>query len=162
MAPSERIVLRGLVLRRWSPDDVAALVTAVRGSLKHLRPWFPWAAEPPSFSSERKFLDTAAHRRRAGEAFEYAILDSAEQTLLGGAGARSRPGSGVWDIGYWVHVDHVRRGIATASAAALTRVAMSFAATERVEIHCDQANEASARVAAGWVSGSTAFRTTRS
>jgi RimJ/RimL family protein N-acetyltransferase len=73
-------------------------------------------------------------------------LDAAESQLLGGIGLHDRVGPGGWDIGYWVHIAHTGRGVATTAAAALTDVAFSLPATERVEIHCDEANTASAAV----------------
>ena len=36
--------------------------------------------------------------------------------LVGALGLHRRVGPGALEIGYWVHVDHTRRGIATASA----------------------------------------------
>jgi RimJ/RimL family protein N-acetyltransferase len=144
--PPERIELRDLVLRRWSATDADALVTAVRESLEHLRPWFPWAAESPTLSAERGFLGTTIGQWDAGKAFAYGIFDSAERALLGTIGLR-RQAEDAWDVGYWLHVDHTGRGIATTAAATLTGVAMEHLRAERVEIHCDRANEASAKVA---------------
>jgi RimJ/RimL family protein N-acetyltransferase len=47
-----------------------------------------------------------------------------------------------------VHVAHTRRGIATECAAALTTVGLALRGVERIEIHCDAANAASAAVPA--------------
>ena len=68
-------------------------------------------------------------------------------TLLGGAGLHRRAGPKVGDIGYWTRSDRVGRGYATAAAKALTDVAFDLVPDiERVEIHMDRANEASAAV----------------
>jgi RimJ/RimL family protein N-acetyltransferase len=146
--PSERIVLRDLVLRRWSPDDAAVLTTAVQKSFEHLRPWMPWAAERPSLRDEQGFLDRMVRMWDAGEVFAYGIFEPSEKALLGGVGLYDDPGPGAWEIGYWVHIDHTRRGVATTGAAALTGLALTLDGTERVEIQCDQSNKASAAVAA--------------
>jgi RimJ/RimL family protein N-acetyltransferase len=49
-------------------------------------------------------------------------------------------------IGYWIHVDHIGLGYATETSAALTKVAFTIEGMDRVEIHCDPANLASAAV----------------
>jgi RimJ/RimL family protein N-acetyltransferase len=72
-------------------------------------------------------------------------LDSGE--LVGGAGLHQRAGPTVVEIGYWVRTDRTGRGYATAAAGALTDAAFThLAGIERVEIHMDQANLASAAV----------------
>jgi RimJ/RimL family protein N-acetyltransferase len=144
--PADRIVLTNLVLRRWSRSDALILLAAVLESFEHLHPWMPWAAHPPVLSDEDGFLDSAVRQWATGEAFLYGIFDRSEQTLLGSIGLYDRVGSGGWEIGYWVHTDRIRHGIATTSAAVLTDVALSLPGTQRVEIHCDQANTASVAV----------------
>jgi RimJ/RimL family protein N-acetyltransferase len=54
----------------------------------------------------------------------------------------SRIGAGGFELGYWVHPAHVRRGYATAAAAALVAEAFRVGA-DRVEIVHDLANIAS-------------------
>jgi RimJ/RimL family protein N-acetyltransferase len=142
--PADRIVLQDLVLRRWSKSDAMILLTAVGESFEHLHPWMPWAAHPPVLIDQAGFLDAAVRQWATNEAFLYGIFDRSEQTLLGGIGLHDRVGG--WEIGYWVHIARIRHGIATTSAAVLTDVALSLPALRRVEIHCDQANTASAAV----------------
>jgi RimJ/RimL family protein N-acetyltransferase len=147
-APSERIALRDFVLRRWTNADAPSMLTAVHESFDHLHPWMPWAAERPSLRVEQEFIARTSREWADGTTFAYAIFDPSESTLLGSVGLHGRVGPGGWEIGYWVHVDHTGRGIATTSAAVLTGVALSFPGTERVEIHCDETNAASAAVPA--------------
>lgn len=144
--PADRIVLSDLVLRRLSANDAVPLLTAVTESFEHLHPWMPWAADRPTISVQHEYLDAMTRQWDTGETFCYGIFDSAEEEFLGSVGLHSRVGPGGWDIGYWVRVDHVGRGIATACSAVLTGVCLSLPGTERVEIHCDEANAASAAV----------------
>jgi RimJ/RimL family protein N-acetyltransferase len=141
--PPERIVLRGMVLRRWSEDDVDGSLRAVATSYDHLHAWMPWAARPPDRASQRGHMRTALARWRRGEAYGYGIFALDETTVLGGIGLHRRIGPGGLEIGYWVHAGHTRQGIASTAAAALTEVAFALPGTERVEIHCDQGNVAS-------------------
>src|SRR5262249_34501416 len=48
--------------------------------------------------------------------------------------------------GYWIASGKTRRGYATAAARALTPVALELSGAGRVEIHCDEANTASAAI----------------
>jgi RimJ/RimL family protein N-acetyltransferase len=66
--------------------------------------------------------------------------------VVGAAGLHRRIGPRAIEIGYWVHVDHTGRGIATRVAAALTEAALALPDVDRVEIHCDRANVRSAAI----------------
>ena len=68
--------------------------------------------------------------------------------MLGGTGLYMRSGPDVREIGYWIHVDHIGKGLATESTAALTNVAFAVDGVSRVEIRCDPANVRSAAVPA--------------
>ncbi len=68
---------------------------------------------------------------------------------LVGTIALHRRSDDVAEIGYWVRSDRTRRGYATAAAGALTFVAFDrLPEVQRVIIRMDQANVASAAVAA--------------
>jgi RimJ/RimL family protein N-acetyltransferase len=148
--PPERMpTASGAVLRRARPTDAEAFAGAVRESLDHLRHWMPWAvpvaAETPV---QRDRLIMADASWAEGTDYEFAILPADERRVIGGCGLMRRIGPGAIEIGYWVHVDHTRQGHATAAARALTDAAWTLPDVERVEIHCDEANVASAAVPA--------------
>jgi RimJ/RimL family protein N-acetyltransferase len=66
--------------------------------------------------------------------------------VIGGCGLYPRVGPGAVEVGYWIAVGHTSRGLATRAAAALTKVALADPRIDRVEIHCDHRNIASARI----------------
>jgi RimJ/RimL family protein N-acetyltransferase len=144
--PPERMTSDGVVLRRYERSDVPALVVAVNESADHLRPWMPWARQPATVESMTAFVAGAMADFDAGRTFGYVILDRDEGTVVGGSGLHTRRGSGVLEIGYWVHAFWTRRGIASGAAGALTSAAFSLDGIQRVEIHCDETNAASAGV----------------
>ena len=147
--PAYRVQTARLVLRCWRPEDATLLEQAVVESLDHLRPWMPWAADEPIDRSARiELLRTFRGRFDLGEEFVYAIFDRGESRVLGGTGLHLRSGPTTREIGYWIHADHVGQGLATEAAGALTRIAIEIDAVSRVEIRCDPANAASARVPA--------------
>ena len=61
----------------------------------------------------------------------------ADGTIVGAGGLHARVGPDALEIGYWVHADWTRRGVATALAAALCDEAFSEARIATVEIHHD-------------------------
>jgi ribosomal-protein-serine acetyltransferase len=146
MAPlPEGAVGDGVTLRRWAPADAPALHAAVVASTEHLRPWMPWIAEEPKTLEQRRELIATWDREwAAGGDCPTGIWVDGE--LVGACGLHRRIGAGGLEIGYWVHVDHVGRGIATRAAEAAVAMAFSVPDIEVVEIHQDTANPTSGRV----------------
>lgn len=142
-----RIETERLVLRCWTAADAPLFKAAVDGSLPELRRWIPWAKDEPSPIAMLK-ARLRGYRRDflEGRNALYAVLDTTEGEVLGGAGLYRRVGPGALEIGYWIRSDQAGRGIATEAAAALTDAAFETAGVERVEVHCDPRNEASAAI----------------
>lgn len=142
-SPPETLSHGQAMLRRWRPDDAAALLTAVIESHEHLRHWMPWA---DGYDAERaaEYLRGCDTQWEEGTAFNYAITIGGQ--IVGSAGLHDRVGAGGLEIGYWVHKDWTGRGIATDATAALTEAALELPGIDRVEIYHDAANVASGRV----------------
>lgn len=139
-------LVRGpLVIRSWRESDVDALAAAVSESLEHLRPFMPWVANEPMSPPERQALIERwnAEADASGDEVVGLFLDG---RVVGGSGFHRRIGEGGLEIGYWVHRDFIRQGIATSAAAALTDEAFRRPGIDRVEIHHDVANVASGGV----------------
>jgi RimJ/RimL family protein N-acetyltransferase len=148
--PPERMqTASGALLRRARPADAEAFAAAVGESLGHLRRWMPWAIPVAAeVRVQRDRLVMADASWVDGSDYEFAVLPADQRRIIGGCGLMRRVGPGAIEIGYWVHVDHTRRGHATAAARALTDAAWTLPDVDRVEIHCDEANHASAAVPA--------------
>ena len=143
--PTLDIVRDDLVIRPYRSGDAAALVESVTESAEHLRPWMPWIAhEPQSVEDRLAFIAEGNRAWEAGGDMSFGIFLG--EKLVGGCGLHRRGGPEQLDIGYWVHVDHVGKGYATAAAGALTGAAFLLPGIEYVEIHHDKANVASRRV----------------
>jgi len=145
-APSEELPAGPAVLVRTAIGDTDALVATVNASLDHLRPWMPWAQVPATTESIGTFLAGANAAWEAGTEFQYLMAEPDTRSIVGCCGLHARLGVGALEIGYWVHVDHLRRGLASSAARALTEAAFGIDAVTRLEIHCDAANTASAGV----------------
>jgi RimJ/RimL family protein N-acetyltransferase len=146
--PAYRIQTQHQILRCWNPADAPLLKSAIDESIDHLYPWMPWAAEEPRPLQQK--VDLIRRWRGQfdlGQDFVYGIFNLDESRVLGGSGLHTRVGQEALEIGYWIHREYTGRGLATEAAAALTRVAFEVHRVQRVEIHCDPQNTASARVA---------------
>ncbi len=145
-ATAYRVLTARLALRCFAPADAPLLKRAIDESRAHLAPFMPWARV------EQSLEETYALCRRFRGLFDldqdhhFTVLDAAETHLLGGAGLHPRVGAGALEIGYWIHGAHLRRGLATEVAAALTRVGFELFGLERIEIHVNVGNTASAGV----------------
>jgi RimJ/RimL family protein N-acetyltransferase len=143
----ERIETNGPELRRWTAHDAEALARVVAENDEHLRPWMPWMAREPM-----PLVDRVALLSRWDEEWkdggDVVLGVFLEGELAGSCGLHRRIGPGGLELGYWIAKDRLRRGLATTVARALTETALAVPGVERVEIHHDRANEASAGVPA--------------
>jgi len=134
-------------LRRCRVDDLPALLAAVAASLAELGQWMPWAQTMPTAEDELAVLVDAESSFDAGTEWIYLLYELDSGELVGGTGLHQRVGPEGVEIGYWVRSDRTGRGYATAAAGALTHAAFTHLGhVERVEIHMDAANAASAAV----------------
>ena len=135
--PPEVLECGPVTLRRWRDGDEEALFVAVIESQDHLRPWMPWV---PGYTRQHayEFVVVCDRDWDTGAAFNYAI--TVDGAIAGSCGLMARLGPGALEIGYWVHRDHVRRGLATAATEALTDAAFDLPGIEWVEIVHDELN----------------------
>ena len=141
--PGELLTYGPVTLRRWRAADSEAVCNLVLGSMEHLRPWLPWAA---GFGPQdaAQFTERCEQEWESGTAFNYAVTSGG--VAVGSCGLMARIGPGGLEIGYWVDAGHLRRGLATAAAAALVSAAFGLPGIDRVEIVHDEANVASSGV----------------
>jgi len=136
-----------LVLRRVRAADAGPLAAAVSASMEHLRPWMPWATpEAADPRTQRARVAEADEMWAAGTDYIYSVFAAEESALVGAIGLHRRVGDGGIEIGYWIAEAQTHRGFGTAAAEALTSVALGLPWVRRVEIHCDEANAASAAI----------------
>lgn len=143
----DRIEADGLLLSRWKVDDAEALGRLVADNAEHLRPWMPWMAQEPRTLADRIALIQGWEQEwSAGGDVVLAVVHGGE--IAGSCGMHRRIGRGGIELGYWIAVRHLRQGVATAVARALTDTALGLPGIDRVEIHHDTNNRASAGIPA--------------
>jgi peroxiredoxin (alkyl hydroperoxide reductase subunit C) len=141
----ERIEGHGLLLRRWLVGDARAMEQAIAESAEHLRPWMAWMAESPQTLKQRGAMLREWEREwlEGGDVLLAIFVDG---RVAGSCGLHRRRGPDVLEIGYWIHVSFLRRGLATTVARMLTDAAFSVPDIHRTEIHHDKANTSSAAI----------------
>lgn len=133
----------GLLLRRWAPDDAAAVLGAfadpsMRGQ----------SAEPiDSAQAARRWLAGQDERWNAGSGFAFAVVDGTDE-ILGNisAGAVDRRHNTGW-VSYWTTPSARGRGIASAACRAVADWAFTDAELFRLELGHRVNNPASCAVA---------------
>jgi len=141
------IVTERVVARAYEVADAEAMDAAMKANHLRLREWMPWAwDEPQTIDTRRNLLTMFRTKFDAGEDFMMGMFDRESGALLGGTGLHPRVGPGALEIGYWLKADAEGHGLMTEVAGALTQVALGLGLAERVEIHCDPANERSRAV----------------
>lgn len=144
---SYRIETERIVARCYEPGDAAELSATILRNVTHLAPWLPWAA------TQNHDLESITERIRLfrgkydlGQDHVMGVWDRKESRLVGGTGFHIRVGENAYEIGYWIDRDHLRQGLATHVAAALTKVAFEYEGVHRMNIHMQVGNEASKAV----------------
>lgn len=133
----------GLVLRRPDPIDAEAITEAIQDSLDELRPWMPWAADPPEVDQQAVRLAVVGEAFDAGGDASYTVF--LDDIVVGVVGVHDRVEPDGREIGYWLRTGWTGRGLMTRAVGALVQVVFD-AGVERIEIHCDEANRRSAGV----------------
>ncbi len=107
----------------------------------------PWAHDEPKTVEEKvQLLRRFRGQFDLGEEFVYGLFSSDESEVVGGSGFHRRVGQGAFEIGYWIRSSQAGQGFATEVTSALTRVGFEVCEVDRIEIHCEPANERSIRI----------------
>jgi len=142
----DSLVDTAVTLRRYRPSDVDAVHESIDASFEELRRWMPWSQTRPTERSVKDFVHPSVIRFGGDADANYAITLTDGGRYVGGCGLMPRAGVRRLEIGYWVDTRYTRRGIATTAARLLTGAAFALSDIDSVEIHCDEANVASACV----------------
>lgn len=136
-----------LLLRSYQLADATALQDAITTSLPELRKWMPWAQKDPTLEGQEA---TILHfQKKEAEGKEWTLgLFLTDGTFLGSSGYRLEDAeTPEYEIGYWLDTRHTGKGYATEAVKAQTSHLFQALGANRVSIHCQAENHASASVA---------------
>jgi RimJ/RimL family protein N-acetyltransferase len=148
VTPAYSIHTSRLLIRCWALEDAPAVKDAIEANLEPMRPWMPWLAQYP-VPIEAQVADLRGMRRKfdGDEDYCYGVFDRPSGEVVGGCGLHPRSGPDSRELGYWIRADRWGQGLATELAAALIRVGFEVLGVGRIDLRCEPANRASARVA---------------
>ena len=126
-------------LRPWAESDLPLLERASRdryvATIEHLPAPFE---ERPA----RAWIEV----RRTPPVQEFAVVDQASGTAVGGAGFAFRHVPGLAELGYWIVAERRGAGLATRAARLLSVWALTGGGVERLQATVEPWNAASQRV----------------
>jgi [ribosomal protein S5]-alanine N-acetyltransferase len=137
----------GVLLRPLNSGDAPALLDAYVRNREHLRPFDP--ERPDSFwtlDGQRRRLDSLIQQQEEGTLLACAMQ---RDDLVVGCATLNTIVFGPLcsaDLGYWVDVAEVGRGLASAAVGALCRIADRELGLHRIQASTNPANVASQRV----------------
>ena len=105
---------QGLVtIQIASMDHALDLVAAIQESKEHLAPHFDWISLPQTYATQRARLQALEQAPRPYGAYNFHLFQ--KSNLIGAFSLHHRlRGAGLdWEIGYWIHPDHLRQGFGT-------------------------------------------------
>jgi ribosomal-protein-serine acetyltransferase len=138
-----RLETARLVLRCYDAADVAAWDDAATRSIDHIGQFMP-TVRAELLGDRAALLADARRAFDAGERFEYGVF-LPDGSFVGNCGGHLF-GKAELNIGYWVVLEHVRKGYASEAVTAVTAAGFG-AGVRRFVLHCHPANVASIGVA---------------
>jgi RimJ/RimL family protein N-acetyltransferase len=137
-----------IYIRPFQVADSGPLFAAARESLDELCAWMAWCKPDYSLEDSASFIVRSLLDWQNRQSFCFAILDPADDTLLGSVGlTRIDWKHHVGNVGVWVRSSRVGRGIATSAVRILATFAFKELGLSRLEILIARNNEPSLRMA---------------
>ena len=112
----------------------------------HLQPWFPWVNKTHTVEDILKYLFDKEEQFKQGKKIEYGIFVGVQyigNIALFDINTENKSS----EIGYWLSSLHTRKGYMTEAVKIIEQEAFETLWLHRVQIQCDEVNEASFGVA---------------
>ena len=136
----------GIALRPWRLRDAAGVATMCDD--ESVSRWMPLMPHPYTLADGEVWVGDAARKWREDRWANFAGEDPVTRSLVGSCGLRIDREKESGEIGYLVHRDRRRQGIAAACVALLTDWAFDDLELARLQIRADTRNVASRRTIA--------------
>lgn len=120
----------GLLVRRYTMDDLDVVWSAVQENRERLAVWMPWVEHNRSIDDQRRWLSAVVA--------DESNLDGAGiwtgGDFVGGIGIRVWPFKIGAEMGYWIRSSFEGRGFVTRAAEAMLRIAFDEIGVHRVTV----------------------------
>lgn len=137
-----------ITLRPYRVRDCQESYKAIKESAAEISLWLPFAHQEYSLKENRAWIKKRPGEWKKGLAYEFAIWDAGDGTIIGGCGL-----NGIdkvnrrANLGYWVRTNCTGRGVATAATLLLAKWGFDVLKLVRIEILVAMSNQRSLRVA---------------
>ena len=140
---TERLLIRA---PQWG--DGIFCNEAIVESLEQLKPWMPFAQTTPTVEQSEAYVRKARLNFLERTDLPLHLFDKHSGEFVGSSGLHRFD----WDvrrfeIGYWLRTSRFGQGLMTEAVNGITDFAIQELKASRIEIHCNEMNRASARVA---------------
>ena len=137
-----------ITLRPYQSTDIEPCFESVLESINELSPWMWWCHSAYSIEDTRIWIETRPDAWENGTEYSFAIIDSKDQSFLGGCGLNNINITDRFaNFGYWVRTSQSRQGVATAATLLVAQFAFKKLGLNRLEIVVATENKGSQRVA---------------
>ena len=137
-----------LTIRAPRVEDAEEVNTAVTESLAELKPWMPWAEQPPVLEGTiGRLRHNIAKWVTREDLLLHVYLKGTSTFVMGSGLHRIDWQSGKFEIGYWVRTKYMGQGFVTEAVNGITAYAFKHLRANRVEVRCDAQNIRSSAVA---------------
>lgn len=137
-----------LIIRCPRSGDGAMINAAIAESFAELTRWMPWARTLPAVEDTEEFVRRAHANFIRRESLPLILLDKGAGSFVGSSGLQEVNWAVPrFEIGYWLRTSCTGKGFMTEAVNAITTFAFDTLDARRVEIHMDDRNERSWRVA---------------
>lgn len=137
-----------VLLRPYRSGDAEETYKAIRESLAEISPWLPFAHNDYSIKESRDWIKKRPGEWKKGTAYEFAIIDAEDGTIIGGCGLNGVDKMNRHaNLGYWVRTSRMGQGVAPAATLLLARWGFKALKLMRIEILVATSNQRSLRVA---------------
>ncbi len=151
----ESIHTERLILKRWRKDDASDLMLLLELNVNHLQRWIPpRISEPVPLKDLKRRIEGFIMDFNNGKEWRYGIFKKDNSELIGEAALFPRDtekrvpaeSANRIEIGYWITENHTGKGFASEVTKAFLEKVINIIGVEKVEIHCDERNHASAAI----------------
>ncbi len=145
---AEQFATEQLIIRSPLWGDGAMVNAAIIESIEELRPWMPWAQQPPTVEQSEESVRLARIKFLERADMRLHVFHKETGEFIGASGLHRID----WmvkkfEIGYWIRTSQSGKGLMTEAVEGVMDFVIKQLSANRLEIRCDANNIRSMRIA---------------